>query len=67
LEKIEKYRIYADARWNDPTRFIGVVAGAVVTDEAKDFAHGNGLYVIVQSGEAVEILQTPEGFKAKEW
>ena len=67
LEKIEKYRIYADARWNDPTRFIGAVAGAVVTDEAKDFAHANGLYVIVQSGEAVEIVQTPEGFKAKEW
>ena len=67
LEKIEKYRIYADARWNDPTRFIGAVAGAVVTDEAKDFAHENGMYVIVQSGEAVEIVKTPEGFKAKEW
>ena len=25
------------------------------------------MYVIVQSGEAVEIVQTPEGFKAKEW
>jgi len=67
LEKMEKYRIYANARWNDPTRFIGAVAGAVVTDEAKDFAHENGMYVIVQSGEAVEIVQTPEGFKAKEW
>ena len=67
LEKIEKYRIYADARWNDPTRFIGAVAGAVVTDEAKDFAHENGMYVIVQSGEAVEIVPVPEGFHAKEW
>ena len=33
----------------------------------QDFAHENGMYVIVQSGEAVEIVQTPEGFKAKEW
>jgi len=49
------------------TRFIGAVAGAVVTDEAKDFALENGLYVIVQSGEAVEIVPTPEGFKAREW
>ena len=49
------------------TRFIGAVAGAVVTDEAKDFAHENGMYVIVQSGKAVEIVPTPEGFKAKEW
>ena len=67
LEKMAKYRVYADARWNDPTRFVGAVAGAVVTDEAKDFAHENGMYVIVQSGEAVEIVQTPAGFKAKEW
>jgi len=67
LEKMEKYRIYANARWDDPTRFIGAVAGAVVTDEARDFAHENGMYVIVQSGEAVEIVETPERFKAKEW
>ena len=67
LEKMEKYRIYANARWNDPTRFIGAVAGAVVTDEAKDFAHENGMYVIVQSGEAVEIVPVPVGFKAREW
>jgi len=64
---MEKYRIYANARWNDPTRFIGAVAGAVVTDEAKDFAHENGMYVIVQSGDAVEIVSVPVGFKAKEW
>ena len=25
------------------------------------------MYIIVQSGEAVEIVQTPEGFKTKEW
>ena len=70
LEKMAKYRIYADTAkilWPPTTRFIGAVADAVVTDEAKDFAHENGIYVIVQSGEAVEILPTPEGFKAKEW
>jgi len=67
LEKMEKYRVYADARGNEPTRFIGAVAGAVVDDETKNFALENGLYVIVQSGDAVEIVPTPEGFKAKEW
>ena len=67
LDKMEKYRIYANARWNDPTHFIGAVAGAVVTDESKDFAHENGMYVIVQSGEAVEIMEVPEGFRAREW
>jgi len=76
LKKIEEYRnhiatdgfVQPHVRHLLPnTRFIGAVAGAVVTDEAKDFALENGLYIIVQSGEAVEIVQTPEGFKAKEW
>ena len=70
LEKMAEYRIYADAAkilWPPSTRFIGAVAGAVVTDEAMKFAHENGLYVIVQSGEAVEIVPTPPGFVAKEW
>ena len=70
LEKMAEYRIYADAAkilWPPTTRFIGAVAGAIVEDEAMKFAHENGLYVIVQSGEAVEIVSTPEGFKAKEW
>ena len=49
------------------TRFFGAVAGEVVTDEAMKFAHENGLYTIVQSGEAVEIVPVPEGFKAREW
>jgi peptidase E len=64
---MEEYRIYADARWKDTTRYIGAAAGAVVEGDAIKFAHENGLYVIVQSGEAVEIVPVPEGFKAKEW
>ena len=77
IKKIEEYRRHIDAvgftqppfstRLLPSTRFIGAVAGAVATDEAKQFAHEKGLYTIVQSGEAVDIVQTPEGFKAKEW
>jgi len=76
IKKIEEYRRHVDtvgfvqppsAHLLPSTRFIGAVAGAVVTDEAKQFAHEKGLYTIVQSGEAVEIVKTPEGFKAKEW
>jgi hypothetical protein len=36
-------------------------------EELKDLAHVNGMYVIVQSGKAVEIITPPEGFVAKEW
>ena len=68
VEKIKEYRRYADARgFGDKQHFIGAVAGAVVSKEAVKFAQKNGMYVIVQSGEAVEIVPPPEGFKAKEW
>jgi len=68
IERLEKYRRYVDAKGgSDKRRFIGAVAGAVVTGEAAEFAQQNGLYVIVQSGKAVEIVTPPEGFTAKEW
>ena len=67
IERLEKYRRYANASSGDKRRFIGAVAGAVVSDETAAFAQDNGLYVIVQSGKAVEIVTPPEGFRAKEW
>jgi len=63
IERLEKYRRYGD----DKRRIMGAVAGAVVSDDVVKFAHRQGLYVIVQSGEAVEIIAPPVGFKAKEW
>ena len=66
MEKLERFRSDADTK-GDKRRFIGAVAGAVVEGDAKEIAHENGIYVIVQSGKAVEILPTPEGFQAKEW
>jgi methanogenic corrinoid protein MtbC1 len=66
IDRLEKYRRCADAR-GDKRRFIGAVAGAVVKNDAMRFAHASGMYVIEQSGEAVEIVPVPEGFQAKEW
>jgi hypothetical protein len=68
IERLEKYRRWVNSKGKDiNTRFIGAVAGAVVKGDAEEFAHENGMYVIVQSGKAVEIVTPPEGFKAKEW
>jgi predicted AAA+ superfamily ATPase len=68
IEAMGKYRRCVDSKGRgDTMRFIGAVAGAVVENDAKDLAHENGMYVIVQSGKAVEILTPPEGFRAKEW
>ena len=68
LERMEKYRRYANAfGYGKHMRFVGAVAGAVIEGDAVDFAHANGLYTIVQSGEGVEIVPMPENFRAKEW
>ena len=67
IGRLEKYRRYIDAKGGDKRRFIGAVAGAVVSDETAGFAQENGMYVIVQSGKAVEIITPPDGFIAKEW
>jgi len=67
IERMEKYRRFVDADGNNGKRFIGAVAGTVIEDNVIKFAHDNGLYVIVQSARAVEIVAQPEGFVAKKW
>jgi len=68
IEQLEKYRRYIDSSGSgEKRRYVGAVAGAVVANNVIEFAHANGLYVIVQSARDVKIVETPEGFKAKEW
>ena len=67
IEVMEQYRKCKGSNDNGKKRYIGAVAGTVVDDSVVKFAQKNGMYVIVQSGYAVEILDPPEGFKAKEW
>jgi hypothetical protein len=66
MRTLERFRRCADYK-GDKRRFVGAIAGAVVEEGAMELAHENGLYTIVQSGEAVEIVPVPEGFKAREW
>lgn len=67
IKRIEKYRRFVDADGKNGKRFIGAVAGTVIPENVIDFAHDNGLYVIVQSARAVEIVTPAKDFKAKEW
>ena len=66
MERLAKFRRLADIK-GDKRRFIGAVAGAVIEEDAASFAHENGMYVIAQSGKAMDIIPTPTGFKAREW
>lgn len=47
-------------------KILGAVAGMVIPPEVARYAHKKGLYVLAQSGEAVEI-RNPSGFKPHEW
>ncbi|MDR2607961.1 MAG: hypothetical protein LBC57_06170 [Treponema sp.] len=61
LERMEKLRRYADDR-GDKRKFLGAMAGAVVSDNVKVYAQKKGFYVIRQSGDTVTI-ENPDGFK----
>jgi len=67
IERIEKYRRFVDADGRNGKHFVGAVAGTVIAENVINFAHDNGLYVIIQSARAVEIITQPEGFVAKKW
>jgi len=67
LDRMERYRRFVDADGKNGKHFIGAVAGTVIAENVIDFAHEKGLYVIIQSARAVEILSQPEGFVAKKW
>ena len=67
IERLEKYRRWMDSKGEGKKRYIGAIACAIAKDNVVNFAQKNGMYVIVQLGNTVEIVAPPEGFKAKEW
>ncbi|MDR0441990.1 MAG: DUF3782 domain-containing protein [Treponema sp.] len=65
INRIDILRRRADAR-NDTRKFRGAVAGAIMLDSVRDYAHEKGFYVIEQTGDTVKIT-IPEGFMPREW
>jgi hypothetical protein len=59
IERLEKFRSVADFR-KDRRRFIAAVGGGVVRESVRNFALKQGMYVIHQSGENVEVI-SPDG------
>ena len=64
IKRLEKMRSYADLH-GDKRKFMGAIAGVVMTDKTKDFSLKNGFFVVVPSGETFTII-SPEG-NAREW
>jgi hypothetical protein len=51
---------------NDRRKYLGAVAGAAVNQDVLAYALKSGFYVIVPSGETVDI-KAPEGFRPRIW
>ncbi|MDR3147547.1 MAG: hypothetical protein LBU00_04120 [Treponema sp.] len=66
LQRLVKVRERLD-RKNDGRKLLGAVAGMAVSAGVREYAHERGLYVVLQSGDAVVVAKPPEGFKAREW
>ena len=64
VRRVKKYRLYADYR-NDKRQFIAAVGGGVIDDNVRDFALKRGLFVIMQSGKNIEVIQPKD--KARVW
>ena len=65
VERMEVLRRRADAK-NDKRKYQGAIAGAIMQNEIRDYAHKAGFYVIEQTGDTVKI-NIPKGFKPREW
>ncbi|MBF0179669.1 MAG: hypothetical protein HQM03_06550 [Magnetococcales bacterium] len=64
LKRLDKFKHFFP-RFAD-CRIHGAVAGMVISAEADRFAMNQGLFVIVQSGDSVELANGPE-FQPKSW
>ena len=63
LEKIKEY----NSIYNDNRKVLGAIGGGVVPKNVREYAIKKGLYVLVQSGESVEIAEIPMSFKPRVW
>jgi len=64
LKRMEKLKRLLPAYKNH--RALGAVAAMVMSDSVKEYALGQGLYVLRQNGDSIEI-STPEGFTPTVW
>jgi len=64
INRLKKMREYANLH-GDKRTFLGAVAGVIITANVKEYALGQGLFIIEPSGETFNI--TPPKGQPKEW
>jgi hypothetical protein len=65
VERMKTLRRYADAHQN-PRKFYGAVAGAIIYDNVREYALKEGFFGVSKTGDTMKITVS-EDFKPKEW
>ncbi|MDR2094875.1 MAG: hypothetical protein LBP76_05075 [Treponema sp.] len=66
VNRMEKLRRHADTH-NDTRHYLGAVSAAVIKDEVRDYAFKKGFFVIVLSGDTVNIVRPSADWKPRTW
>jgi hypothetical protein len=66
LKRLEKIRMHFN-KIGDKRKILGCIAACLISDNLIKAAEEHGLYVIVQTGENVEILEKPGEFTEGVW
>ena len=64
LRRMEKFKRLLPLYKNHQA--LGAVAAMVMSDGVKEYAHSQGLYVLCQNGDNIEVSR-PTGFQPKCW
>jgi hypothetical protein len=66
IERMKKVRTHADLH-NDKRKYMGAIAGMIMSESEKIFALKNGFYVIEPSGETFTITAPEGSYSVREW
>jgi hypothetical protein len=66
IERMDIVRKYADEH-EDKRKYLGAVAGGIVSESARKYARRKGFFVLEQTGDTVKIAETPKEWKPREW
>jgi Holliday junction resolvase-like predicted endonuclease len=66
IDRMKKIRAHADLH-GDTRKYLGAVAGIVMTDNEKEYAFKCGFYVIEPSGETFTISEPQGSYSVKEY
>jgi hypothetical protein len=66
VKRMETLREYAD-RHNDTRKYLGALAGVVVSESVKNYALSKGFYVLEPSGDTFTITEPKGEYHPREW